>query len=137
MDAISKHIVGALREEGKEKIGDVRKGSFVMEDRLLKPDDRIYDLIDIVAENAESDPRKDREIIVIDGRVYERMSDQDGKVYDPADIVEKGSGEPLYGSGIDEEITKRVVEITEKIAREMVPEIAERVIREEIEKLKK
>ena len=31
---------------------------------------------------------------------------------------------------------KRAVEIIEKIAREVIPDIAERVIREEIEKIK-
>jgi hypothetical protein len=32
---------------------------------------------------------------------------------------------------------KRAAEIAEKVAREVIPDIAERVIREEIEKLKK
>jgi hypothetical protein len=38
--------------------------------------------------------------------------------------------------GLRDEIMKRADEIAEKIARELIPGIAERVIREEIEKLK-
>jgi hypothetical protein len=43
----------------------------------------------------------------------------------------------LVDTGLHDEIMKRAVEIAERIAREVVPDIAERVIREEIEKLKK
>jgi hypothetical protein len=38
---------------------------------------------------------------------------------------------------LNEEIISRTTEIAEKIAREIMPGIAERVIREEIEKIKK
>ena len=37
---------------------------------------------------------------------------------------------------IQEEMIKKVTEITERVAREMFPAIAERIIREEIDKLK-
>ncbi len=40
-------------------------------------------------------------------------------------------------TGLHEEIMKRASEIAEKVAREVIPAVAERVIREEIEKLKK
>ena len=136
MDALSKHIDGTLQEDGKGEIGNMREGNFVVEDRLLKPDDKIYDLIDVVDNVAENELKKDREIIVIDGRVYERVSDQGDSAFDGADVVERDSAETRYDSALDEEITKRVIEITERIAREIVPEIAERIIREEIEKLK-
>jgi len=43
----------------------------------------------------------------------------------------------LVDTGLHDEIMKRAQEIAEKVAREIIPDIAERVIREEIEKLKK
>jgi hypothetical protein len=136
MDAISKQIVGVPGEEGGE-IGDTRESNIIIDGRLLKPDDRIYNLHDVSRDNLESDSKKDREIIVIDGRVYERVLKPDDTIYDLTDVVEKGSGDLMYDPGLNEEIMKKVAETTERIVKEMIPEIAERVIREEIEKLKK
>lgn len=136
MDAPSKQIVGLLGEEGRE-VGDARERDIIIDGRLLKPDDRIYNLHDVAGDNLESDSKKDREIIVIDGRVYERVSKSDGTVYDLTDVVEKGTGGSMYDPGLNEEIMKKVAETTERIVKEMIPEIAERVIREEIEKLKR
>jgi hypothetical protein len=51
--------------------------------------------------------------------------------------METGSGGSLNDAGLNDEIIKRVSEIAERIAKEMVPGIAERVIREEIDKLKR
>jgi hypothetical protein len=136
MDATSKHIAGALPTVGGE-VGDARERDIIIDSRVLKPDDRIYNLVDIAGDNIESDSKKDREIIVIDGRVYERVSMPDDEVYDLTDTVEKGAGGVMYDPGLNEEIMKKVAETTERIVKEMVPEIAERVIREEIDKLKK
>lgn len=136
MDAPSKDVVGLLGEDGGE-IGDARKGDIIIDGRLLKTDDRIYTLHDVAGDNLVSDAKKDREIIVIDGRVYERVLNSDDAVYDLTDVVEKGSGGFMYDPGLNEEIMKAVAETTERIVKEMVPEIAERVIREEIDKLKR
>jgi len=136
MDAPSKQIVGLLGEDGGE-IGDTRKGDIIIDGRLLKTDDRIYNLHNMAGDNLANDAKKDREIIVIDGRVYERVLNPDDAVYDLTDVVEKGSGGLLYDPGLNEEIMKTVAETTERIVKEMVPEIVERVIREEIEKLKR
>jgi hypothetical protein len=136
MDAPSKHMVGLLGEDGGE-IGDTRKGDIIIDGRLLKTDDRIYNLHDVKGDNLVSDAKKDREIIVIDGRVYERVLNSGDAVYDLTDVVEKGSEGFMYDPGLNEEIMKAVAETTERIVKEMVPEIAERVIREEIEKLKR
>ena len=136
MDAPSKQIVGLLGEDGGE-IGDTRKGDIIIDGRLLKTDDRIYNLHNMTGDNPANDAKKDREIIVIDGRVYERVLNPDDAVYDLTDVVEKGSGGLLYDPGLNEEIMKTVAETTERIVKEMVPEIVERVIREEIEKLKR
>ena len=137
MDAISKHLVGVLREGSKENVPEARTEDVLVDGRLLKPDDRIYDLVDVIDDNGGAEAKQDREIIVIDGRVYERVSRPGDEVHDLVDTIEKGSGVFLDDAGLNDEIIKRVSEIAERVAREIVPEIAERVIREEIDKLKK
>ena len=137
MDAISKHLVGVLREGSKENVPEARTEDVLVDGRLLKPDDRIYDLVDVIDDNGGAEAKQDREIIVIDGRVYERVSRPGDEVHDLVDTIEKGSGVSLDDAGLNDEIIKRVSEIAERIAKEIVPEIAERVIREEIDKLKK
>ena len=137
MDAISKHLVGVLREGSKENVPDARTEDVLVDGRLLKPDDRIHDLVDVIDDNGGAEAKQDREIIVIDGRVYERVSRPGDEVHDLVDTIEKGSGVSLDDAGLNDEIIKRVSEIAERIAKEIVPEIAERIIREEIDKLKK
>ncbi|KFZ44556.1 hypothetical protein KD27_05550, partial [Smithella sp. D17] len=55
------------------------------------------------------------------------------EIYTLVDVIEDSQ----TANNLNEEIIKRAAEIIERITRELVPEIAERVIREEIEKLKK
>jgi hypothetical protein len=109
----------------------------VSQGRLLKPYDRVYDLVDrIEAQDTSavvSEIRKPRPEII----------------YDLVDVIERKPRMALVDTGLHDEIMKRAVEIAERIAREVVPEIAERIvrdvapdiaeriIREEIEKLKK
>lgn len=69
------------------------------------------------------------------------MPGPDERIYDLRDVIEEGYAErrtkvAVVNTGIQEEIAKRVTEVTERLAREMIPAIVERVIREEIEKLK-
>ena len=137
MDAEAKHLVGVSREDSKENVPDMRTEDVLVDGRLLKPDDRIHDLVDVMDDNAGAETKHDREIIVIDGRVYERVLRQGNEVHDLVDPVEKSSGGYLHDPGLNDEIVRRVSEIAEKIAKEIVPEIAERVIREEINKLKR
>ncbi|MGZ6248443.1 MAG: hypothetical protein ACXWMC_02350 [Syntrophales bacterium] len=137
MDEVAKHLVGVLREGSKGNVPDTRTEDVLVDGRLLKPDDRIHDLVDVIDDNAGAQTKHDREIIVIDGRVYERVLRQGDEVHDLVDPVEKSSGGYLHDPGLNDEIVRRVSEIAEKIAREIVPEIAERVIREEINKLKR
>jgi hypothetical protein len=138
MDAISKHAGGVLREGSKVAVGDTRGESVLIDGRLLKPNDMIHDLFDIVYDQSDHEAKKEPEIIVIDGRVYERVVKYEDRVHDLVDVVEMGHRSfPQDLKPEDDEILKRVSEVTEKIAREMIPGIAERVIREEIEKLKK
>jgi len=79
-----------------------------MNERVMRPGEEIYDLVDVVEEGI-------RELI---------------------DIPEKRTRVALVNPNIQEEMIKKVTETTERIAREMFPAIAERIIREEIEKLK-
>jgi len=137
MDAISKDLAGVLREGSKENVPEARTEDLLVDGRLLKPDDRIYDLVDAIGDEGGTETKQDREIIVIDGRVYERVSKPGDEAHGLVDTIEKDSGGSLYDAGLSDEIMKRVSEVTERIAKEIVPEIAERVIREEIGKLKR
>ncbi len=106
------------------------------EDRVLKPTDRIYDLVDVV-DDAASQETDVREVIVIDGRGYNRTLQPEDKIYDLCDVMEEGPGGCVVREGLrDEELRKIVQETAEKIVRELFPDIAERIIREEIEKMK-
>ena len=80
-----------------------------MSERVVRPGEEIYDLIDVVEEGI-------REFV---------------------DLPEKRTMVALVNPNIQEEMIRKVTETTERIAREMFPAIAERVIREEIDKLKK
>lgn len=62
--------------------------------------------------------------------------ENDQIVYELTDIVEEPPSKGLTVTEFNAEIMKKVSEIAEKIAREMIPDIVEAVIREEIEKLK-
>ncbi|MCX5853538.1 MAG: hypothetical protein NTZ24_02935 [Deltaproteobacteria bacterium] len=127
MDAISKQLVGMLRSDGSQAVGKDDDKGMLIDGRLLRQDDRIYDLLDVIEDNNGPGNKEDREIIVIDGRVYERVTNPDEKVFDLTDAVDEGSRD---------DVARRVAEIAERVAREIIPDIAERVIREEIEKLK-
>jgi hypothetical protein len=121
----------------KENSPEARTEDVLVDGRLLKPDDRIYDLVEVIDDQAGAETKQDREIIVIDGRVYERVWRPGDEVHDLVDTIEKGFGRSLDDEGLNDEIIKRVTEIAERIAKDIVPEIAERVIREEIDKLKR
>lgn len=97
----------------------------MIEGRMLKPEDRIYDLVDLL--DSSSGFREKNGL--------ERSASE--KIYDLVDVIERKPKMALVDTGLHDEIMKRAVEIAEKIAREIIPDIAERVIREEIEKLKK
>jgi hypothetical protein len=98
----------------------------MIEGRMLKPEDRIHDLVDPL--DSESGFRKKNVLEIKAGPE---------KIYDLVDVIEKRPRMAIVDTGLHDEIMKRAVEIAEKIAREVIPDIAERVIREEIEKLKK
>ncbi len=57
-------------------------------------------------------------------------------IYELTDIVEEPPPKVITVNDFNAEVMKKVSEIAERIARDMFPEIAERVIKEEIQKLK-
>ncbi len=99
-------------------------------DSTVTDDKSIHDLTD---EYKELNNGNNQEVIVVDGRGYENNADNKKQIFNLVDIVENTQ----TADNLHDEVMKRAVEIVERIAREMVPEIAERIIKEEIEKLKK
>ncbi len=91
---------------------------------------KIFDLTEIYEER---NGRNNQEVILIDGRGYEKINKDHKFIHELVDIAED---QPAVNN-LQEEMVERITRIAERIARELIPEIAERVIREEIEKLKK
>ena len=81
----------------------------------------------------EQNNGSNQEIIIVDGRGYENNVNNKREIYTLVDVIEDSQ----TANNLNEEIIKRAAEIIERITRELVPEIAEKVIKEEIEKLKK
>ena len=100
------------------------------EDSIITDDKKIFDLTEIYEER---NGRNNQEVIVVDGRGYERIAKDNKYVHELVDVA----GDQLAANNLNEEMLKRVTQIAERIAREIIPEIAERVIRDEIDKLKK
>jgi hypothetical protein len=108
--------------------GEDGKGIMMIEGRVLKPKDKIYDLVDVLGEGDFS---------AAPGQGFPGMGTGREKIYDLVDVVEKKPRMALVDAGLRDEIMKRASEIAEKISRDIIPSVAERVIREEIEKLKR
>jgi hypothetical protein len=105
---------------------EIRMGS----DSITTEHENIHDLTDVYE---ESNNGNNQEVIVIDGRGYENNPANASETHPLKDVTEDVQTTNI----LNEEIIKRATEIAENIAREIIPEIAERVIKEEIEKLKK
>ena len=97
---------------------------------IIKEDKKIYELTDV---SPDIDNGNSQEVIVVDGRRYENNYQGKKEIFTLVDVIE----DPQARNDIYEEIIKRSEEIVERIARKMVPEIAERIIKEEIEIIKK
>jgi hypothetical protein len=106
--------------------GENHNRVMMIEGRVLKVEDRIHDLLDVL----EDEPG------FLADRRPERKTGPD-RIYDLVDVVEKKPKMAFVDAGLHDEIMKRAAEIAENVAREVIPDIAERVIREEIEKLKR
>ena len=66
-----------------------------------------------------------------------RTLTKDDKVYDLVDVVEEDRKEVLPADILDDRLVGIVSKVTERVARELFPSVAEKVIREEVDKLKK
>ena len=99
-------------------------------DSIATEDKNIHDLTDVYEERNSVN---NQEVIVVDGRGYENSTGNKSEIHTLVDVIE----DTPASNNLNEEIIKRATEIAERIAREIIPGIAERVIQEEIEKLKK
>jgi hypothetical protein len=99
-------------------------------DSIATEDKNIHDLTDVYE---ESNSVNNQEVIVVDGRGYENGAGNKSEIHTLVDVIEDT---PALNN-LNEEMIKRATEIAERMAREIIPGIAERVIKEEIEKLKK
>ena len=104
----------------KDRDGIMRIGG-----RVLGPEDKIHYLVDPLDSTAG-----------ISGKIPGMKSGPE-RIYDLVDVIERKPRMAVVDTGLHDEIMKRAAEIAEKIAREVIPDIAERVIREEIERLKR
>jgi hypothetical protein len=109
----------------------------MIEDSGTVQDKKIFELTEIYDERngpgrRSLDGKNPQQIIVIDGRGYERVKSNGEHIHDLTDVVEDN----LLSPQINDMVMKQASEIIEKIAREVIPDIAERVIREEIKKIK-
>jgi hypothetical protein len=118
-----KETIMTVMEELSDGDGE---GIMMIEGRVLKPQDIIHDMLDVL-EDSTGFPGQG-----LPGRGAGRE-----RIFDLVDVVEKKPRMAFIDTGLHQEIMKRAAEIAEKVAREVIPVIAERVIREEIEKLKK
>jgi hypothetical protein len=59
------------------------------------------------------------------------------RIYDLTEVVEEPRIDAIVGGRLQDEIMRKVTEVAERVAREQFPDIAARIIREEIENLKK
>jgi hypothetical protein len=101
----------------------------VLEEGKAKPVKNIIELNDMI-------PSIEDGLEVTDDKKGKVLTESD-RIYDLVDVIEgvcQVGGVDRYD--LNDETVKKVSEIAEKVAREMVPGIAERIIREEIEKLK-
>lgn len=124
MDEMSKYNVRGPRNGNGRSAGTDGDTGKSIDGDLSGQHYRIHDLIDIV----EVGHREEQEIIVIDGRAYERIMKPGEVVFDLDDVVQEGC---------HDEVIRKISEIAERVAREIIPGIAEKIIKEEIEKLKR
>jgi len=98
-------------------------------DSTVTENKNIHNLTD---EYEELNNGNNQDVIVVDGRGYENAADHKKEIFTLVDIIE----DTQNADKIYDEILRQTAQIVERITREMVPDIAEKVIREEIEKIK-
>lgn len=100
-----------------------------MDPHSIKEADKVHVLTEAIP-NDDHDNHSD--VIVVDGRGYENNPSLEEEVYNLVDVVQ----DPSMEGRLPEDFYARLEALVEKSVRQWLPEIAERIIREEIEKLK-
>ena len=110
----------------------IRENMKMAQDSGMVQNKKIYELTELYDEQnglayPPADRGKNEQAVVRNGRA------DDHPIHDLTDVIEEA---PSVDQ-INDLVLKRVTGMIEKIVREAVPDIAERVIREEMEKLKR
>ncbi|MBN1614959.1 MAG: hypothetical protein JW950_10880 [Deltaproteobacteria bacterium] len=104
--------------------------------RQWKPGDKVYELVDVIEEEREALDLEPGIVAVDRGESFRHIPMPGERIFDLLDVIEEDIPASLPDLISREEMMQKVSEIAERISREIIPAIAERVIREEIEKLK-
>lgn len=105
------------------------------ETRSLKPTDIIHDLVEVMAVASSGLPAEQNPP---GGGAEAHLPNPGDTIYNLCDVMEEGRGITFLRQELmGEEVRAIVTDMVQRIAREMIPAIAERIIREEIEELKK
>ncbi len=117
--------------------------------RLPGAQEKIYDLLDIVeefpekiheltdVEKSDSLPTEEPEVRpAVEGRGDEAEAQRAEKIRDLVNRAEVEGVTEQPSIPAEDEMRKKMVETVERMAREMIPGIVERMVREEIQKLK-
>lgn len=105
-------------------------------DIVYESPDKIYELTDVVEEPGSLLKEGSPEVLIVDGRSYQREPQSGEKIHDLVVTAEEEQLAVQPGDLLDDETRKKIMEAVERMCREMIPGIAEKIIREEIEKLK-
>lgn len=100
-----------------------------MDPHSIKEADKVLDLTEAIPDD-NRDNHSD--VIVVDGRGYENNPSLEEDVYNLVDVVQ----DPSWDDRLPEDFYAKLEALVEKSVRQRLPEIAERIIREEIAKLK-
>lgn len=100
-----------------------------MDSHSIKENDQIHDLTDAIH---EVDSENNSDVIVVDGRGYKNNPSIEKEVYNLVDVLD----DHQIGDRIPEDLYARLEDMVENSVRKLLPEIAERIIKAEITKLK-
>lgn len=100
-----------------------------MDAHSIKEADKVHDMTEAIKDD---DHDNHSDVIVVDGRGYENNPLLEEEVYNLVDVVQ----DPSTDGGLPDDFDARLEALVEKSVRQWLPEIAERIIRDEIKKLK-
>jgi len=103
---------------------------------VFKNGKKVFELTDVLEETKS---QNDREVIVIDGRDYEKKNAEPTRPTN-GNVPPFPSKEEIISEvkmTTEKLVLEIMPEIIERTVKELIPDIAEKIIKEEIEKLKK